>query len=63
MIKKRESEMMNSAKNYTIIFTNGPNTQGSSLKVAANNIINDDNSPAISDYYQKKFSKKRDNLQ
>jgi hypothetical protein len=54
---------MNSAKNYTIIFTNGANTQGSSLKVAANNIINDDNSPAISDYYQKKFSKRKDNLQ
>lgn len=49
-------QMMNSAKNYTIIINNNP--QGRSLKVAANNILNQENVPSISDYYNKKFKKK-----
>lgn len=48
--------MLNSAKNYTIIINNNP--QGRSLKVAANNILNQENVPCISDYYNKKFKKK-----
>ena len=49
---------MNSAKNYTIVFNNNNNPPGRSLKVAANNIINEESSHSIGDYYQKKFGKK-----
>ena len=48
--------MLNSAKNYTIIINNNP--PGRSLKVAANNILNQENVPSISDFYNKKFKKK-----
>lgn len=48
---------MNSAKSYTIVF-NQNQPAGRSLKVAANNILNEENVPSISDYYQQKFRKK-----
>ena len=39
MIKKKEMELMNSAKNYTIVFNHNNNPQGRSLQMAANNIL------------------------
>ena len=42
MIKRKEMQSLNSAKNYTILFNqNQNNPPGRSLKVAANNIINE----------------------
>jgi hypothetical protein len=62
MIKQKELQQLNSAKNYTIVFNqNAP--QSRSLKVAANNVINEDSTPSISDYYQQKFKKKTDTLE
>ena len=49
-------EQMNSAKNYTIVFNQ--NQQGRSLKVAASNILNEEGTPSISDYYRQKFRKR-----
>jgi hypothetical protein len=50
--------MLNSNKNYTIVFNNNSIPQGRSLKVAANNILSEENAHSISDYYQQKFNKK-----
>ncbi len=49
-------QILNGVKNYTIIINNNP--QGRSLKVAANNILNQENVPSIGDYYNKKFKQK-----
>ena len=49
---------MNSAKNYTIVFNHNP-PQGRSLKVAANNILSQENVPNIGDYYKNKFGNKK----
>lgn len=57
LIKKREEEMINSTKNYTIIINNNQ-LKSKSLQLAGTNIINEDSVPTISDYYQKKFKKK-----
>lgn len=50
--------MLNSNRNYTIVFNNNSAPQGRSLKVAANNILAEEFTPSISDYYQQKFKKK-----
>lgn len=50
--------MLNSAKNYTIVFNNNNNPPGRSLQVAANNILAEDTPQSISDYYKQKFKKK-----
>ena len=50
-------EMTNSNKNYTIVFHN--NTTSKSLQMAANNILNQDTSATIGDYYNKKFGGKK----
>ena len=52
---------MSSAKNYTIVFNQG-SQQGRSLKMAASNILSEEGTPSISDYYQHKF-RKRTNLE
>lgn len=55
-------DLLTSTKNYTIVFNNGP-PPGRSLKVAANNILSQENSHSISDYYQQKFKKKTSPLE
>jgi len=39
MIKQKEMDQLNSAKNYTIVFNHNSSQQGRSLKVAANSIL------------------------
>jgi hypothetical protein len=51
-------ELLNANKNYTIVFNNTSQPQGRSLKLAASNILAEESSPSISDYYQQKFKKK-----
>lgn len=55
--------MLNTNRNYTIVFNNNSAPQGRSLKVAANNILAEDSTPSISDYYQQKFKKKTSPLE
>ncbi len=54
--------MLNSNRNYTIVFNNNSAPQGRSLKVAANNILTEEPTQSISDYYQQKFKKKSNPL-
>ncbi len=49
--------MINSNKNYTIVFNNTSNAS-KSLQMTANNVLNEDSSALISDYYNKKFGNK-----
>lgn len=50
--------MMNTNKNYTIVFHNDVKSKHN-LQMAAKNVLGDDgNAPVISDYYNQKFKKK-----
>lgn len=53
---------MNKNKNYTIVFNNNPsNEKKEVLQKAGKNLINgqENSVPTISDYYNKKFMKKK----
>lgn len=54
--------MMNSKKNYTIVFHNEQKSKHN-LQMAGRNIVGDPAQYNIADYYNKKFKKPMDNIQ
>lgn len=52
--------MMNNNRNYTIVFNNNNTRTKDVLQMAGKNLVNaEEGAPTISDYYNKKFAKKK----